>query len=336
MLKLVIPLASRADVEVDANEDGRRDLEPLALLVHPQQPLSYLERLIQSELPPLKDKDGHEKIPSVNFRAPDASTEEDGEGEGESEKESGKSEKGSSKAEKESNELDGLEGSDVTIIDGKRVKTGKLKNSDEPSGSTSTNGDKKGHKHLENSKSFSLPDPETNPASSDPDTFVRWSASTEIGDFIRDAARAKHFALDIEGTPAPILVGVPSFQDRTYYLRMRLRQKSREIERYADIKRECDEIAERSAKTVAFAGGAALVVYWFVVYMGTFRTSLGWDVMEPVTVSLSTTTYKPIRLTRVVSCWIIVAYCRLCMVLDTQPTGLVSKRHELYHKSTTI
>lgn len=41
MLKLILPLTTR-----DANDD-RKDVEPLALLVHPQQPLSYLERLIQ-------------------------------------------------------------------------------------------------------------------------------------------------------------------------------------------------------------------------------------------------------------------------------------------------
>lgn len=41
MLKLILPLTTR-----DVNDD-RKDAEPLALLVHPQQPLSYLERLIQ-------------------------------------------------------------------------------------------------------------------------------------------------------------------------------------------------------------------------------------------------------------------------------------------------
>src|ERR1700760_3310466 len=48
MLKLIVRLASREMAEREAREDGKRDLEPLALLVHPQQPLSYLERLIQS------------------------------------------------------------------------------------------------------------------------------------------------------------------------------------------------------------------------------------------------------------------------------------------------
>jgi len=145
-------------------------------------------------------------------------------------------------------------------------------------------------RELRKAHSFSLPDPEENPVDEDPESFVRWSGSTEIGDFIRDAARAKHFALDIEGAPHPILVGVPSFQDRTYYLRMRLRQKSREMARAVDIKEECDEIAQQGAKRLATAGGIALVAWWGVVYALTFRTSLGWDVMEPVTylVGLST------------------------------------------------
>lgn len=58
MLKLILPLTTR-----DFNND-RKDVEPLALLVHPQQPLSYLERLIQSELPTIRDGD-RERIPSV-------------------------------------------------------------------------------------------------------------------------------------------------------------------------------------------------------------------------------------------------------------------------------
>lgn len=80
--------------------------------------------------------------------------------------------------------------------------------------------------------------------------FVRWSPSTEIGDFIRDAARAKEFAVDIEGAPESILVGVPSFNDRTFYLRMRLRKTSRRILELADIKRECDRLARRGAQRV--------------------------------------------------------------------------------------
>jgi hypothetical protein len=266
--------------------------------VHPQQPLSYLERLIQSELPTIRDKDGKERIPKITFRAP-GSVNEDEEGD-----EGGKSKGGkSSKKHEESKEVDeskDLEDVDTTIIDGKRVRSGKLKGgnnngqndskpgSSSPSSSQSKDTKKddvsKLDKDLQSSASFSLPDPETNPASEDPKTFVRWSISTEIGDFIRDAARAKHFALDIEGAPQSILIGVPSFHDRTYYLRMRLKQKSRDIERYADIKRECDDLAERGAKRVAIAGGCALVSYWVIVYMFTFRSELGWDVMEPITV----------------------------------------------------
>jgi len=64
MLKLILPLTTR-----DVNKE-RKDVEPLALLVHPQQPLSYLERLIQSELPSLLGEKG-ERAPGVTFRAQD-------------------------------------------------------------------------------------------------------------------------------------------------------------------------------------------------------------------------------------------------------------------------
>jgi hypothetical protein len=62
MLKFILPLTTR-----DTNID-RKDVEPLALLVHPQQPLSYLERLIQSELPALENG----QPPRVTFRAEDS------------------------------------------------------------------------------------------------------------------------------------------------------------------------------------------------------------------------------------------------------------------------
>lgn len=68
-MKLILPLTTK-----DYNSD-RKDVEPLALLVHPQQPLSYLERLIQSELPTI-EKDGKERIPEVHFRAEDSQQDE--------------------------------------------------------------------------------------------------------------------------------------------------------------------------------------------------------------------------------------------------------------------
>ena len=120
--------------------------------------------------------------------------------------------------------------------------------------------------------------------------FVRWSSSTEVGDFIRDAARGKEFAVEIEGAENEIRVGVPSFNDRTHYLRARLRKTSRRIMDLAEIKRECDIAAHKGAQRVAVGGAFLLVGYWYTVYRLTFETDLGWDVMEPVTylVGLST------------------------------------------------
>lgn len=67
LLKLVIPLT----VGVDTNSNTR-GTEFLALLVHPQQPLSYLERLLQAELPLLKNADGENTIPAIHFKAEDS------------------------------------------------------------------------------------------------------------------------------------------------------------------------------------------------------------------------------------------------------------------------
>lgn len=121
-------------------------------------------------------------------------------------------------------------------------------------------------------------------APSPPDEeFVRWSKSTEIGDFVRDAARGREFAVEIEGAPRQIRVGVPSFGDRTYYLRMRLRKRAGEIAKMADVKRACDLAAESGAQRVAYAGFGGMVGWLGLVYYLTFKTDLGWDVMEPVT-----------------------------------------------------
>lgn len=119
-----------------------------------------------------------------------------------------------------------------------------------------------------------------------PRKFVRWSPSTEIGDFIRDAARGKEFSIEIEGLPNEIRIGVPSFNDRTHYLRLRLRKASNKIIDLAAVKMDCDLAAHRGAQRVAMGGAGLLVGYWYVVYRLTFETDLGWDTMEPVTVSL--------------------------------------------------
>ncbi|KAL9061281.1 MAG: hypothetical protein Q9162_000155 [Coniocarpon cinnabarinum] len=221
LLKLVLPLTTR-----DANTD-RKSVEPLALLVHPSQPLSYLERLIQAELPLIKDG-SRDRIPAVNFLAADSMAEDDL----------------SPQQEKleERDEQDGTRGVEHY--------SGKGRESD-------------------------IPVEELN--------FVRWSKSTEMGDFIRDAARGREFGIEIESAPNQIRVGVPSFGDRTYYLRMRLRKKAKEIADMAKVKAECDMAAHNAAQRIAYAGGGSLVAWSGVVAYLTFMTDLGWDVMEPVT-----------------------------------------------------
>lgn len=120
--------------------------------------------------------------------------------------------------------------------------------------------------------------------------WVRWSSSTEMGDFIRDAARGREFAIEVEGYNLEMRVSVPSFNDRTYYMRMRLRRMSSQIEELAGIKRECDEVAHRSAHRLAQGGFAALAGWWGVVYYVTFQTEWGWDLVEPVTYLVGLTT----------------------------------------------
>ena len=114
--------------------------------------------------------------------------------------------------------------------------------------------------------------------------LVRWSTSTAIGDFIRDAARGKEFEVEIEGIPDLIRIGDPSFNDRTHYLRLRLRKTATKIIDLATIKKDCNMATHKGAQRVAVAGAGVLIGYWYVVYRLTFETDLGWDTMEPVTV----------------------------------------------------
>jgi hypothetical protein len=52
-------------------------------------------------------------------------------------------------------------------------------------------------------------------------------------------------------------------------------------------------LAHLAAQRVAGAGFMGVVGWWGVVYYLTFQTDLGWDVMEPVTVSFSHLSLQP-------------------------------------------
>ncbi|KFY38159.1 hypothetical protein V495_06719 [Pseudogymnoascus sp. VKM F-4514 (FW-929)] len=268
LLKLILPLTT-----LDKNSD-RKDIEPLALLVHPQQPLSYLGRLIQSELPMMKNKDGQDKIPEVWFRAEDSAQEEE-------------SEDGKHDSHKVDDVQAGIEeGTDEHMVDGKLVKTGKINKDDLEDSLKGENIAKslRGGPGEGGIETYSGLGHEQPSAAEKKRKFVRWSTSTEIGDFIRDAARGKEFAVEIEGSrEGEILVGVPSFADRTHYLRVRLKKLARRLDGMAKIKKECDHLAHRSAQRLAMGGFGILVAWWASIYHFTFQTDYGWDTMEPIT-----------------------------------------------------
>ena len=261
-MKLIIPLAT---LEQNA---GSKDIQPLALLVHPAQPLSYLERLIQSELPTIRTEKGEEKIPTVHFKAED------------SQQDKGTPEVISPNKETnivKSNPKD--DGSSEDSRNGpKTEKTGKLV-------SQTTRPDTIQELGEGGVESYSGLGHENPTSDGERRKFVRWSSSTEIGDFVRDAARGKEFVIEIEGADRETRIDVPSFNDRTHYLRARLRKTASQIMEMTDVKRECDLAAHKSAQRVALCGAGLLVGYWYVVYRLTFETDLGWDTMEPVTVS---------------------------------------------------
>jgi len=215
-------------------------------------------------------KDGKDKAPDVFFRAEDSANEdEDVENDTRDELEDGV-EQGKEE-----------EGSEETMVDGKKVKLGKISPSTEKKEALENK--LRGGEGEGGVESYSGKGREARSVEGDP-KFVRWSSSTEIGDFIRDAARGKEFAVEIEGASKEIRVGVPSFNDRTHYLRVRLRKTSGRLEDMAGVKKECDDLAHRSAQRLAMGGFGVLVSWWAAIYYLTFRTSYGWDTMEPITV----------------------------------------------------
>ncbi|KAF6816518.1 siderophore biosynthesis protein [Colletotrichum sojae] len=232
LLKLILPLPFHAEqtrsTQSPVKDDEKEEIAPLALLVHPQQPLSYLERLLQAEIPPIDDG-RRERIPKIYFRA-EADHKESKEDEAATRKQEG----------------------NVASYSGL------------------------GHEGPKKSR--------------DDTNWVRWSSSTEVGDFIRDAARGREFSIGIEGYDQELRVAVPSFNDRTYYMRIRLRKMSRKVEELAKLKQECDRLAHRGAHRLAQGGFGVLLSWWGVVYYVTFHTDFGWDLVEPVTYLAGLTT----------------------------------------------
>ena len=252
-MKLILPLPISVEKDQDNNgqEYGRSIssndyIQPLALLVHPQQPLSYVERLIQAELPPVQE-DGKEKVPNIYFRAEDTG--------------------------------------DSEMSPAERSKKDKKSTGDKGNGGNG--GDAASRTHVTAYSGLGHEGPERDQSEM---KWVRWSSSTEIGDFIRDAARGREFAIEVEGYHIELRVSVPSFNDRTYYMRVRLRKMGRKIDQLAQIKKECDTLAHRGAHRVAKGGFGLLAGWWGVVYYATFWTEQGWDLVEPVTYLAGLTT----------------------------------------------
>lgn len=114
----------------------------------------------------------------------------------------------------------------------------------------------------------------------------QWSDSTDVADFMRDAARAAKFSIAVIYPDDPketvIDVQVPSFASRTRFLRRRLAVIESQLEGMDKVKRECDHLARHGARRMALGGFGLLVMYWAAVARLTFW-DYGWDIMEPIT-----------------------------------------------------
>ena len=248
-------------------------------------------------------KDGKgDKVPDVYFRAEDSAQDEIKEDTRDEELD-------------EEEEGQGEEGRDEQMVDGKLIKLGKISNGNNAEKKELKAGSLRGGPGEGGVESYSGKGREHSSKSKEGEKkFVRWSSSTEIGDFIRDAARGKEFAVEIEGASKEIRVGVPSFNDRTHYLRVRLRKTSKKLADFASVKKECDELAHRSAQRLAMGGFAVLLTWWGAIYHFTFQTSYGWDTMEPITAcSLPSCSVRANGVV-IVSCWSFYHNDRIFMV----------------------
>jgi hypothetical protein len=133
---------------------------------------------------------------------------------------------------------------------------------------------------------------------------------------VRDAAQATEFSIHIaRGSPAPgtpvrqdaqdgadeaqIRVDVPTFVDRTRFLRRRLEVVGREMQEMEGLKKLCDREAHRGARRLALGGFGVLVTYWGTVARLTFW-DLGWYetiifsiISERILISLPGTSWSP-------------------------------------------
>lgn len=109
---------------------------------------------------------------------------------------------------------------------------------------------------------------------------LQWSDSTDVGDFIRNAARATEFEIVVDSNDGhrSLEVEVPTFADRTRFLRRRMVRIKRELQGMEQLKLRCDEEARRGARHMALGGLGMLVVYWGVVARLTFW-DVGWYVV---------------------------------------------------------
>ncbi|KAF5384962.1 hypothetical protein D9615_001168 [Tricholomella constricta] len=151
----------------------------------------------------------------------------------------------------------------------------------------------------------------------------QWSDSTDIGDFIKDAARSSRFSICFTYDPAYshhvltqsegrtvvkqqenqdggetiIEVEIPTFPDRTRFLRRRLTLIQKKLQSMESLKQECDREAHRGAKRMAMGGFGMLVVYWGAVARLTFW-DYGWFLYQGREVSYSSVLNRSISTRR--------------------------------------
>ncbi|KAF9045596.1 hypothetical protein BJ165DRAFT_1415525 [Panaeolus papilionaceus] len=131
------------------------------------------------------------------------------------------------------------------------------------------------------SSSSSGHDPESHPST--PPTIFLLHPSQPLSHLSRLIASSISLPTQkTKKTELVISITVPTFADRTKYLRRRLAYLTSRLASMEELKLECDREAHRGARKMALGGFGMLVVYWAGVARLTFW-DYGWDIMEPIT-----------------------------------------------------
>lgn len=240
LFKLILPVHPRAAADGRNGDAGGGEdrLQPLALLVHPHQRLSYVRRLIQAELQPVVDARGIEHPPSVTFYAEDTAVYRQG---------------------KEKDDEQDVLDDEVKTAPPRDVTQGAKGHTIAESSGLSY-----GATHRKD-RNWVRWCGNTTVGDLIRDVAQGGEFAVEIESLAPPSWPSKNWFTGEKQSQQSIIkynirIGVPSFSDRSHYHRQWLQRLSRKIDSLSRIKAECDAQAHQGSLRLAHGGFAAMIV----------------------------------------------------------------------------